>query len=296
MSALLASLLVAQTVSIVPIPGERPHKAYRPKNPIEAAGVEAAVASIEKLGEGRTVQLVLEAAPHLMNVSADEGASVREALGARYAELAENEAWSKLPSPLASAFRKQSPSMIVASPAVPSKNAPVVLFLHGYGGSGKLFAYMLSRAMPEAWIVAPSHGLTWARPRRGYARRALAAFEKHTGVRAKRVHLVGLSDGAVGAFEVYRESPRRYHEIVSIVGVPRADTIGRLPSRTRVVMLNGRRDRFVGAKVVRRRYQALRRKVSSAHLKWFEGGHYFLLNEDGAALGLVRRAVGLPPA
>lgn len=290
-----ALLLCALPVSVIDMADEPPLPVYRPKNSLERAGVHTAVAALGTLGEGRTVQLILAAAPHLLNVAKSEEARVRNDLGARYAELGADPRWDHIPSPLRSAFEPLTPTMIVAPPVEgPREKAPVVLFLHGYGGNGKLFAFLLARAMPNAWIVSPSHGLTWSRPRLRYLDRALERFEETYGLDGPRYHLVGLSDGAVGAFEVLAARPARFERMVSIVGVPRPRTIGRLPKDTPILMLNGRTDRFVPARGVRARFRRLMRR-GTVTLSWHDGGHYFLLEEDGAALEEIREFLSASP-
>src|SRR5688500_7645701 len=171
--------------------------------------------------------------------------------------------------------------MIVVRPKV--KTNDVVVFLHGYGGSGKLFSFLLARAIPDAWIVAPSHGLSWAKPKIRYLDRALERFEQHSGVSDPQYHLVGLSDGGVGAFEVLAKRPKKFRSMVSIVGIPRSETIAHLPRSVPILMLNGKGDRFVSERAVK-----LRAKRTHAELEWFEGGHYFLLDEDAHALKRTR--------
>lgn len=267
---------------------------YRPRGELEEAGVKAALASLASLGEGRTVQLILQAAPRLMNVGDDEGGHVRAQLAKRYDELAADPLWEDVPSPLPSAFEKRAPLTLVApprDPAVDPATADVVVFLHGYGGNGKLFAWLVSRALPEAWVVAPSHGLTWARPRPGYLDESLTAFESKTGRRPDRYWLVGLSDGGVGSFEVLAQKGRRFQGAVNIVGVPRGTTVARLPRDMPMLWLNGKRDRFVGRSVVERRFRQVKARSPGARIEWFDAGHYFLLDDDQAALLRLRAFV-----
>lgn len=215
-------------------------------------------------------------------------------LANRYNEIDADPRWRDVPSPLPSAFEKRAPLLLVAPPSAPdvdAATAPVVLFLHGYGGSGKLYAALLARALPHAWIVAPSHGVSWTRPQMAYVDEVLARFESEAGFRPPGYWIVGLSDGAVGSFEILAARPERVLGVVSIVGVPRADTIGRLPRLPRaqpVLLLNGTRDRFVGASTVKARFASLAKRMTGAKLEWLTAGHYFLIDDDGAALARIR--------
>lgn len=259
----------------------------------ESAGVGMALSSLALFGEGATVRAITAAAPRLMNAASEETEHVQAMLASRYDEIDADPRWRDVPSPLPSAFEKRAPLLLVAppsAPAVDAGNAPVVLFLHGYGGSGKLYAALLARALPHAWIVAPSHGVSWARPQMAYVDEVLARFESEAGFRPAGYWLVGLSDGAVGSFEILAARPQRVLGVVSIVGVPRADTIARVPSRSahRLLLLNGTRDRFVGANTVKARFASLSRRVAKAKLEWFDAGHYFLIDDDRAALARIR--------
>jgi pimeloyl-ACP methyl ester carboxylesterase len=265
-------------VTLLALAPERGLPVYHPKNPVEEAGVAAALASLDTLGEARTVQLILQAAPELMNLDAEDIAPTRDALTARYREMEEDPEWAALPSPLATAFSDRAPAMIVVPPSKPTHR--VIVFLHGYGGSGKIFSFLLARAIPDAWIVAPSHGVSWAKPKIAYLDRALARFEKESGIDPE-YHLVGLSDGSVGAFEVIAKRPHRFRSLTSIVGIPKSDVVAKLP-RIPILMLNGKGDRFVPEAAVKRR------APKHAKLEWFEGGHYFLLDEDALALKRIR--------
>jgi len=241
------------------------------------------------VGESRSVQLIVQAAPWLLNVSRDDGPRVQALLNARYTEMDADPEWRALASPLSSAFQQMTPSMIVVAPrGVDPRTAPVVCFLHGYGGNGKLFAWLVSRALPQMWVIAPSHGLTWSKPRLGHLDAALGRFEALSGIPSPRYWLVGLSDGGVGAFEIYGARPTRIAGMVSVVGVPRRDAVTRLPQDGRVLMLNGRRDRFVGADTVAERFPTLAARVRHAELEWYDDGHYFLLDDDGKALERIR--------
>lgn len=261
----------------------------------ESIGVTMALSSLSMFGEGATVRAITATAPRLMNADEDEAAHVQTMLSHRYDEVDADPRWRDVPSPLPSAFEKRAPLLLIAPPSavdVDPVRAPVVLFLHGYGGSGKLYAALLARALPHAWIVAPSHGVSWARPQMAYVDEVLARFESDAGFRPEGYWIVGLSDGAVGSFEILAARPERVRGVVSIVGVPRADTIARLPRGERavrpVLMLNGTRDRFVGAKTVKARFTSLTKRVPIAKLEWFSSGHYFLIDDDGAALARIR--------
>ncbi len=269
---------------------------YAPRGELEAFGANAVVTLLPTLGEGMVVQRVLDVAPELMGVDAREGAQVKEALARRYAELADDPRWADVDSPMVQAFASTAPTMLVSPPHAPGADAataPVVLFLHGYGGNGLLFSWLLSEAMPEAWIVAPSHGLTWSRPNLRYLDDALSTFEAHRGGGPFRYHLVGLSDGAVGAFEVLAARAARVETATIIAGTPREATIKRLPRSVPLPWSAGRTARLVGAPRGGEMSARVRRRLKTTSLTWMADGHYFLLNDDGDALSIIRRAIGV---
>lgn len=274
---------------------ERRLPVYGPRNEVEAAGVLAISTALPVIGEGAIVQQILTVAPELMGVDRAEGKAVKAALKRRYDELGDDPRWADVETPLVQAFEASAPTMLVAPPhaaGVDPDEAPVVLFLHGYGGNGLLFSWLLSTAMPEAWIVSPSHGLTWSRPDLRYLDDALRTFEAHRGRGPLRYHLVGLSDGAVGAFEVLAARSERFRSCTILAGTPREDVIAKLPRAVPLTWIAGRQDRFVSAKRVAARHARVRRRVRTTSLSWMPDGHYFLLNDDGAALSIVAAAVG----
>jgi len=264
---------------------------FQPKSKRERAGVWAAKSALSVLSEGQVVGLILDAAPELMNAGGKEGATVRSQLKKRYAELADDPLWADVESPLHQAFEQTTPTMLVAPPrnkTADAKTAPVVVFLHGYGGNGRLFTWLLSRALPDCWVVSPSHGVSWRAPVDGYLDDALQTFASRTGRSTQDAVLVGLSDGGVGAFEVLRRHPKTFAGVVNIAALPTTSAAPKLPRRVPQLWLNGRRDRFVSAQRVRQRRRLVEQRGIHVDQRWFNSGHYFLLDDDGKALEAIR--------
>jgi predicted esterase len=279
-----ATLLDVPTAERLPI--------HQPRNTYEESAALAAVESIRFRGEGATVDLILQSAPHLLGVPSEASEVIRRAIAQKYRRLQKNPDFLSTPSPLPSAFVRQTPQMLVIEPRRPpgrAAEAPAIFFLHGHGGSGKLFAFMLAEALPQFWVVAPSHGLTWRQPNLDYVDDAIQTFFRETRARCASLHLVGLSDGGWGAFTVYAKRPEIFDGMISVAATPPGAMIKYLPRAGHIAMLNGRRDRRVSLGTVERKYRAVQKQVPRARLHLFRGGHFFLIRSEALAMEVLNR-------
>jgi pimeloyl-ACP methyl ester carboxylesterase len=276
---------------LVEVPTEEILPIYQPRNSYEESAALAAVESIRFRGEGPTVDLILRAAPHLLGVPSDEAEGVRRAIARRYRRLHQNPDFLSTPSPLPSAFVRENPTMLVIPPRHPlgdARDAPALLFLHGYGGSGKLYAFMLADALPHVWVVAPSHGVTWRNPNLDYVDDVVMAFFRKYRTRSASLHLVGLSDGGWGAFSIYAKRPEVFSGMVSIAATPPGAMIKYLPRAGHIAMLNGRRDRRASLQTVREKFRAVKKRVPDARLHLLPGGHFFFVRSEDQVMALLK--------
>jgi predicted esterase len=283
-------------VQLVEVPTQQTLPVFHSRGSYEESSALAAVESIRFFGEGATVDLILGSAPHLLGVKGTEAKKVRRHIAAKYRSLQRDPDFLSTPSPLSSAFERQKPQMLIVTPKTGKAErlrAPVVVFLHGYGGNGKLFAFMLADALPGAWIVAPSHGLTWRKPNLAYLSDALEEFQRRTRVRPKATYLVGLSDGGWGAFSAYSQIPNRFDGLVTLAATPPGSAIKNLPEDGKIWMFNGRRDSRVSQATVRKKFSRVKKRVPNAQLTFFEGGHYFLIEPNQKALSHLGNVLGL---
>ncbi len=258
---------------------------YQPKNAVERLGTAAALSSLDSRGEGATVVSILNAAPSLLKLPKSRRQATIDALVDGYRELERDGVWKDLDSPMASAFESRTPMMLIVPPrgksALQAHRPKVIWFLHGYGGNGKLYAWLLARALPDVWIVSPSHGVSWRRPNLTYLAESRSAFLKFSKLRAPTFVLVGLSDGAMGGFQVMNSAPPSFAAFVSIAGHP-LGSARRIPTNTPILMLNSRTDRMVSAATAAGKQAQLKRRGAQVSIEWFKGGHYFLLHDPQA--------------
>jgi pimeloyl-ACP methyl ester carboxylesterase len=188
----------------------------------------------------------------------------------------------RLPSPVLSTIvGRQDPGAfdaIVVEPADPKAKRPdaAVVFLHGFGGSFVLPCWQLAQAASDAGMltICPSVGLDgdwWTGD--GLATvRSTIAWLRARGVR--RVVLVGLSDGAIGASEL---APKLDGELAGLVLVSGASSKA-APPRMPVLVIFGRDDRRFPVEMIRGYVGRAAQPVEYVELG---GGHFILLDHAG---------------
>jgi pimeloyl-ACP methyl ester carboxylesterase len=242
-----------------------------------ADGTSAAVQGV--VGERLVAVVGAEALGGLGRLRDPEASAVPLAMTKAYArmeldvgDVASPAAVSGLPPAPPGAF-----DVLTFEVAPPAVARGAVVFLHGYGGPFALPCWQVSRAASAAGFVTlcPSSDVdaAWWTP----AGRALVAHTIEIA-RARgfaKVHLVGLSNGALGAS---RLAPRLRGSIASVTvisgGAPDAPSPG-VP----VLALQGRADAMSPANLAR----AYAKKSGGRYVE-IEGGHFGLVTHERAYL------------
>lgn len=155
-------------------------------------------------------------------------------------------------SPLGSVGDEGSGQMfVIVPPHAEGERLPLVVFLHGSGGS--LVAY---QALLQRWavaghfaVVSPGFGIgNWQNPGGGAAIEAARTFAVGAlPIDPTKVALVGLSNGGRGITRlVARDTPRRWPVVIAISAVIEPDLLTETWAGREVLLLHGEADERIG--------------------------------------------------
>lgn len=160
--------------------------------------------------------------------------------------------------------------------------APVMVFLHGYGGNLLFNIWAMMKALPDWTLIHPSWGLDWWLAETGnkmiYLQDLAKDYAQRTGGPLRQPWLAGLSDGGMAAFELASAQPQHYSGLISLASSPNTDTYS-FPVGYPICMINGTEDdRFP---IDQAMLSALRLLGSGVKIQIAEmegEGHFFLLS------------------
>jgi len=180
------------------------------------------------------------------------------------------------------AVRQVTPKAIAYIPEAVTAPAPVIVLLHGAGGSARSFAQEFKpevEARGAILLSVQSAGQTWAlrkptakEPDVVNIRAAIDGLRATTRVDPKRITVMGFSDGASYALSVGLAYPDLFPSIVAFSpGYALAPR--RLDTEQRIFIAHGRRDRVLPADNAREIIKGLEAAGFDPEVHWFNGGH-----------------------
>lgn len=218
-----------------------------------ATGTEAAIympvlrASAARMPESGLVSLALRQSAAL-GLSEADAAKLNELVSRRYAAIAASPVFKSVPSALGYCFAEARPAeglALLYRPAKTSVQTPVILFLHGYGGSFLWYQHQLAEWFPDHIILCPAYGIDPSAVSAAYLNECLGAAAAKLGHALAKPVLVGLSAGGFGATRVYAANPAPYRELIVMAAYPPDDAFRRWPKTARAGFLVGEREYYV---------------------------------------------------
>ncbi|MEZ5387322.1 MAG: alpha/beta hydrolase [Prosthecobacter sp.] len=228
--------------------------------------------ALQNLPEGMIVSLALSQ-PAILGLSAGEAKTLQPLVAERYKAMAADAVYRAAPSALSYCFSPVRMDHGLANVHVPDgygSQSPVIVFLHGYGGSFLWYQHYLAQHFPKHLIICPAYGITPSAVPASYITECLAAVEKRLGRLSGKPWLLGLSAGGFGACRVFTDLPGRFAGLICIAAYP----LSRQNEKTNSYFLAGGDEVFV-------KNGQFQRLVGNAKSHLIPGaGHFFLLTHE----------------
>ncbi len=237
--------------------------------------------ALQKLPEVMIVSLALSQ-PAILGLTADDSKVLQPLVAERYKAIASSEAYRAAPSALSYCFSPVKPDHGLATLHVPDgygPQTPVIVFLHGYGGSFLWYQQYLAQHFPKHLIICPAYGMSPSAVPASYITECLSAVEKRLGKPLSvKPWLLGLSAGGFGACRVFTDLPERFAGLICIAAYPLSQQDGKthsyfLAGGDEVFVKKGQFQRLVGN--------------SKSHLI-AGAGHFFLLTHENESVSKLR--------
>jgi pimeloyl-ACP methyl ester carboxylesterase len=250
--------------------------------------------AISTLPESAVVTLALSQ-PALLGLSSDQAAALGPLVARRYQLIAASREFSPQASLLPYCYAVARPSEGAALMYVPdgvSPRSPVVVFLHGFGGSFQWYLHWLAEALPRHVIIAPAYGISPVTPDVAYLTEAVAAASQHLRLRLATPALLGLSAGGFGACRAFVSAPRQFSQLVCLAAYPPAEVRAHFRQDQRLHFLAGAREGFVVSGQFAAALQQVRAKCPLAAATLIAGGeHFFMLTHAEDTRVALRKAL-----
>lgn len=230
--------------------------------------------------------------PALLGLTQTKAASMRAPVAERYALIAKSPEYSAVASALPYCFAEKRPQEGLALVHVPTDanaQTPVLLFLHGYGGSFLWYQHLLAEHFQNHVIVCPAYGINTSTIAPEYVQECLAAVSAQLARPIIKPGLLGLSAGGVGACYLYTRHPERFACLVCMAASPPEDTLPKFSASSRAAFIAGDKEPFVKSGDYVRRITEVKRSapLTQAFLVG-EADHFFLLTHGDTTMAKLR--------
>lgn len=237
--------------------------------------------ALKNLPEGMIVNLALSQ-PALLGLTAEHSKTIQPLVAERYKAIVANDLYRSAPSSLSYCFTPFKPDHGLATLHVPDgfgPQTPVIVFLHGYGGSFLWYQHFLAEHFPKHLIICPAYGIAPSIMPGAYMTECLAAVEKKLGRPfAAKPWLLGLSAGGFGACRVFNDLPHRFVGMICIAAHP----LTKQDCRANTHFMAGGDEFFV-------KNGQFQRLVGPAKSFIVPGaGHFFLLTHEQVSITKLR--------
>ena len=153
-------------------------------------------------------------------------------------------------------------SLFIPEPTDPKEKIPLIIVLHGLGGSGaNTIPDWINRLDKKFAVLCPTYpmGAWWSRPAEEMVLNLIDQVRSKYNIDPNRVILAGLSNGAIGAYMIGMFYPDRFAGILPIAGsiTPRYMHFLVNLRNTPIYMIQGAHDPFFPVQLSRRTHKIL---------------------------------------
>ncbi len=251
-------------------------------------------AALTALPESAVVSLALSQ-PAVLGLSPSQAARLQPLVASRYRLISESPVYADAPSLLAYSFSERKPAKGAANlyvPDHPGPASPVILFLHGYGGSFLWYQHWMSESFPDAIVICPAYGTSPAEIPSEYLRESLAAAAGKLGFPLSRPALVGLSAGGFGACRAFVSAPDDFSRLICMGAYPPGETLQRFPKGAAALFLAGTVEPFVVSNQLQKSVQRMRRFCPLAAFEIIpQADHFFMLTHPELTVQALKKGL-----
>ncbi len=237
-------------------------------------------AGVARMPESDFVPLALRYSSAL-GLSEAEAAQLGELVTRRYAAIAASPVFKAAPSSLAYCLSETRPDhglALLYRPLHSDARTPVIVFLHGDGGSFLWYQHQLAEWFPGHLILCPAYGINPSAISPAYLLESLAAASARLKHPLAKPTLIGLSSGGFGAIRAYATRPEPYEQLIVLAAYPPDDAFRAWPASARSGFIVGELEYYVkdgGFADYSRSLSARSAQHRSAVIP--KAGHFFLL-------------------
>lgn len=249
------------------------------------------------LPESAIVALALSQ-PAILGLTPQQAAEMRAPVAERYALIAKSEAYSAVPSALPYCFAEKRSSeglALVHVPAGADAQTPVMVFLHGYGGSFLWYQHLLAEHFPQHIIICPVYGINTSAIPPEYVRECVRVVGAKLGRPIEKPALVGLSAGGTGVCDLFVRNPERFGRLVCLASYPPTDLLPKFPPGGKMLFMAGSEEFFVKSGDFARRVRTVHQQAAGTEGFVVPGaGHFFLLTQAEVTMKRLGEFLAVP--
>lgn len=253
--------------------------------------------ALSTLPESAIVALALSQ-PALLGLTPAQAAMMRPLVAERYALISKSPAYSGVASALPYCFAEKRPQEGLALLHVPTgadARTPVLLFLHGYGGSFLWYQQLLAEHFGNHIIICPAHGINTSTLSSEYVQECVQAVGLRLGRPVLKPVLLGLSAGGFGACDLYTKHPERFDRLICMAAYPPEDLLLKFPREARAAFIAGGSEYFVKSGDFARRIAKVRLLApATQEFTVPQADHFFLLSHTTLTMAKLREWMPRP--
>ncbi len=286
---------IAAAAELIPITWPTRHAAPPPDLGAQANSfLPAFRVAVASLPEATVTTLALSQSG-ILGSTKEEVDTLLPLVAERYRLISASPVYSRAHSALPYCYLAERSSQGYASLYVPdgaTASAPVIVFLHGYGGSFLWYQHWLSEAFPNHIIHCPAYGITTALISSEYVTESMTASARRLGFSLQRPTLVGLSAGGFGVCRLFVQAPKTFTQLICLAAYPTDDTLARFPVQVPARFLSGGAEPFVTSGDLLQRVQVIRKRAPSTELEFVNGAdHFFILTHPEQTMKVLGKWV-----